>query len=50
VDGDSVIGTTLSTDQVLNFMLTEDVYTWGWAFGFTAMMANGCPVPDRTAR
>lgn len=48
VDGSVVTGTQLPTDEVLNFMVTEDGHTWGWALGFAGESgAWGVPVPDR---
>ena len=48
VDGNVVTGTALPTDQVLNFMVTEDGYTWGWVLGFAGDEGTwGVPVPDR---
>jgi hypothetical protein len=48
VAGNVVTGTGLPTDQVLNFMVTEDGYTWGWALGFAGESGTwGVSVPDR---
>jgi hypothetical protein len=49
VNGNGVTGTALPTDQVLNFMVTEDGYTWGWVLGFAGDDGTwGVPVPDRS--
>ena len=48
VDGNVVTAAGLPTDQVINFMVTEDGYTWGWALGFAGDEAWGIAVPDRT--
>lgn len=48
VSGNVVTGTALPTDQVLNFMVTEDGYTWGWVLGFAGAEGTwGVPVPER---
>ena len=35
VDGTTVSGTGLPTDEVLNFMVTDASGTWGWVLGFS---------------
>ena len=48
VNGNVVTGTALPTDQVLNFMVSEDGSKWGWVLGFAGDDGNwGVPVPDR---
>jgi hypothetical protein len=48
VSGSVVTGTGLPTDQVLNFMVTEDGHTWGWVLGFASDDGTwGVRVPDR---
>jgi hypothetical protein len=49
IDGNTVIGTGLPTDEVLNFMVTEGASTWGWALGFAGDSGTwDVPVPDRS--
>ena len=48
IDGTVVTGTELPTDEVLNFMVTEDGDTWGWALGFAGDSGTwDVTVPDR---
>lgn len=48
IDGNVVTGTELPTDEVLNFMVTEDGDTWGWALGFAGDSGTwDVTVPDR---
>jgi len=35
VSGNVVTGTSLPTDQVLNFMVTDNGGTWGWVLGYS---------------
>jgi hypothetical protein len=49
VNGNTVSGSGLPADQVLNFMVTEDGRTWGWVLGFAGETgAWDVTVPQRT--
>ena len=50
VNGNVVTAAGLPTDQVINFMVTEDGHTWGWALGFAGDEAWGITVPARTGQ
>ena len=48
VDGSTVTGTGLPTDQVLNFMVTDGSGTHGWVLGWTDTGSWSEPVPARS--
>jgi hypothetical protein len=48
VDGATVTGTGLPTDQVLNFMVTDGSGTTGWVLGWTDTGTWSEPVPARS--
>jgi len=48
VDGDVVSATGLPTDEVINFMVTDEDGTWGWVLGFTWEGTWSVTVPERS--
>ncbi len=48
VSGNVVTGVGLPTDQVLNFMVTDNGGTWGWVLGYsdTGTWAVTVPAPN----
>lgn len=47
VDGNVVRSTSLPTDEIVNFMVTDQSGTTGWALGFTLEGWWNVSVPDR---
>ena len=47
VDGNVVSSTSLPTDQIINFMVTDESGTTGWALGFTLEGWWNVSVADR---
>jgi hypothetical protein len=47
VSGNMVTGSGLPTDQVLNFMVTDNGGTWGWVLGYSDTGTWAVTVPAR---
>jgi hypothetical protein len=48
VSGSVVEGSGLPTDQVINFLVTDNVGTWGWVLGYTTDGTWSVSVPVAT--
>src|SRR5438128_10158084 len=48
VSGSVVEGSGLPTDQVINFLVTDTVGTWGWVLGYTTDGTWSVSVPAAT--